>query len=134
MFTLAEGDVSVLDGFQEKSAGNIVREVSEKRGVSLERFLYALGILHVGEETARVLARRVGEVKSISKVVKNIQNFSLEELQGIDDVGPKVAESIYSWFRDKRNLDLLERLEGVGVVIVNNESRIMNHELWPLSS
>ena len=57
IFTLREGDIAALERFGEKSAENIVREVGEKKRVTLPRFLYALGILHVGEETAIVLAK-----------------------------------------------------------------------------
>ena len=57
IFTLAKGDIAALARFGEKSAENIVTEVAEKKKVTLARFLYALGILHVGEETAITLAR-----------------------------------------------------------------------------
>ncbi|MDO8751939.1 MAG: NAD-dependent DNA ligase LigA, partial [Candidatus Wolfebacteria bacterium] len=63
IFTLEEGDIKVLERFGEKSAENITREISEKKEISLPRFLYALGILHVGEETAQLVAREIRNSK-----------------------------------------------------------------------
>ena len=79
-----------------------------------------MGIIHVGEETARTLAGKF-KVQSSKLKVKEFtdyfQNLSLEELQEISDIGPVVAKSIYDWFREKRNINLLEKLEKVGVEI-----------------
>lgn len=124
IFVLTKDEISKLPRFGEKSAENIVSEISERKRISLPRFIYALGILHVGEETSQLLARRViSEIKGqtskvkISDVSKILQNFSLDELQLIPDIGPKVADSIYRWFRDKRNLELLKKLDEAGVEI-----------------
>jgi DNA ligase (NAD+) len=126
-FTLRAGDIAALERFGEKSAENIVREVSEKRRITLPRFLYALGILHVGEETAIALARnlefphaggRDGHHEiSIKNILKTFRELSLDDLQKIPDIGPKVAQSIYDWFHEARNAKLLERLEKAGVEI-----------------
>lgn len=146
-FTLKAGDIAALEHFGEKSAENIVREASLKRRVTLQRFLYALGILHVGEETAMALARafdfdeaeapgaatarraRTGSGSSkkhaapalheikIKNILRKFQNLSLEDLQTVPDIGPKVAGSIQAWFRDPRNVQFLERLENVGVEV-----------------
>jgi len=69
----------------------------------LPRFLTALGIFHVGEETAELLAKK-------AKSIEVLSDMPVEELQKIDGIGPKVAESIFDWFRDKRNRELLGRL------------------------
>jgi len=78
----------------------------------------------VGEETAQLLARQViAKIKNqrskikISEFLQILQEFSLEDLQKIPDIGPKVAQSIHGWFREKRNIRLLERLEKAGVRI-----------------
>jgi DNA ligase (NAD+) len=129
-FTLQAGDIAALERFGEKSAENIVREVSEKRRVMLPRFLYALGILHVGEETALALARNIEfahsggrdhgdanhEIK-IKDILQKFRELSLEDLQKVPDIGPKVAQSIYDWFRESRNMKLLERLEKANVEV-----------------
>jgi len=120
IFTLQKGDIATLERFGEKSAENIVKEIEEKKTVSLPRFLFALGILHVGEETAGLLADRLATQQgriTVSGVADFYRNLSIEELQKIPDIGPKVAESIHSWFRESRNLKLLGKLEKVGLHI-----------------
>ncbi len=122
IFTLQKGDIEALERFGERSAENIVREVAEKRRVTLPRFLYALGILHIGEETAVALAKYLdfphakGSV-AIGDITKTFENFSLEVLQEVPDIGPKVAQSIYDWFRERRNTELLSHLERAGVEV-----------------
>jgi DNA ligase (NAD+) len=125
IFELQKGDIAALERFGEKSAENIVAEVAEKKRVTLPRFLFALGILHVGEETAVTLAKNFtfssGAVTHTTIPIKNILKvfsaLSLEDLQKAPDIGPKVAQSIYDWFKEKRNAGLLERLEKAGVVV-----------------
>jgi DNA ligase (NAD+) len=117
IFTLHAGDIAALERFGEKSAENIVRETKEKRRVTLSRFLYALGILHVGEETAALLAKNVDHEITIKNILKKFQSLSLEDLQKMPDIGPVVAKSIYDWFHEERNTKLLERLEKAGVIV-----------------
>ncbi|OHA54520.1 MAG: hypothetical protein A2Z62_00565 [Candidatus Terrybacteria bacterium RIFCSPLOWO2_02_42_20] len=103
IYDLKEGDLEPLERFGEKSAKNIVNAINEKKETTLPRFLTALGIFHIGEETAELLAKS-------AKSVKTLSGMSAEELQKIDGIGPKVAESVFDWFKDKRNRELLERL------------------------
>ena len=123
LFDLAEGDIAPLERFGEKSAQNLVWAIKSAKTVSLPRFLFALGIMHVGEELARTMAQEVAKkIKNKSRLkIKNIadffQNFSAENLENIPDVGPKVARSIHQWFHDRRNVAFLEKLERVGVEI-----------------
>jgi len=124
IFTISEERVAKLEGFGEVSAKKIMEEVERKKQVTLTRFILALGILHVGEETAQLLAERAarelkvkgGKLKA-GEITDFFQRQTLEELQEIQDIGPKVAESIYEWWRDKENLKLVEKLERNGVVI-----------------
>lgn len=122
IFELQKGDIAALERFGEKSAENIVEEVVLKKKVTLPRFLYSLGILHVGEETAITLAKHFdfphknGTV-SIRDIAKLFEGLSLDDLQQVPDVGPKVAQSIYDWFREKRNISLIERFEKAGVEV-----------------
>ncbi|RJQ30691.1 NAD-dependent DNA ligase LigA [Candidatus Parcubacteria bacterium] len=103
IYDLKEGDIEPLERFGEKSAKNLISSINLRRKISLSRFLTALGIEHVGEETAELLAER-------AKSVKNLSDMSLETLQEIEGIGPKVAQSVYDWFRDRHNHDFLERL------------------------
>lgn len=120
IFALKEGDVAALPRFGEKSAHNIIEEVLSKKEVSLERFLYSLGIIHVGEETARVLSRvlkTTTRTLAPLQVSETLSGFSLEQLQDVPDVGPVVARSIYDWFHDSANIKLLKKMDKVGIII-----------------
>ncbi len=126
ILTLKRGDIAVLERFGEKSAENIVSEIEAKKKISLSRFIYALGILHVGEETSRVLAERFqaqGNRLSMKDFIKQAQAFTLEELQKIPDIGPKVSESIYQWFHDQKNIKLLLKLEKAGLEIIVEKTK-----------
>jgi len=103
IYDLKEGDLEPLERFGEKSAKNIVNAVNVARTATLPKFLTALGIFHVGEETAELLAKE-------AKSVEVLSDMPAEELQKIDGIGPKVAKSVFYWFKDKRNRELLERL------------------------
>ncbi|MDO8574478.1 MAG: NAD-dependent DNA ligase LigA [bacterium] len=116
IFSLKEGDIAILERFGEKSAENIIREINQKKSIPLSRFIYSLGILHVGEETGILLSKEY-PVKTINELIKKFQSLSKENLQTISDIGPKVAESIYSWFQDKKNIEFLKKLEKAGVTI-----------------
>ena len=137
IFTLEKGDIEILERFGEKSAENLVTEIGEKKKITLPRFIFSLGILHVGEETANLLAQTISNFKSqISNPidsVKTFENLSLERLQQIRDIGPKVAQSIYDWFRDKRNEKFLEKLDKVGVQILASHISHLASKLKGLS-
>src|SRR5262249_55291348 len=112
IFTLEKGDISALPRFGEKSGENIVNENEERKRIPLARFVYALGILHVGEETSVLLAREIekhGHIKTPLDVLRVMRKFSAEDLERISDVGPIVAKSIHEWFKESRNAKLLEK-------------------------
>ena len=110
LFELTEGDLIPLERFAEKSSANLVAAIQASKRIPLVRFLYALGIRHVGEETAIDLAERFLSLEKLQKA-------SQEELEAVRDVGGGVARSIYAWFRTKENLNFIKRLQKVGVVI-----------------
>jgi len=116
LFNLKKEELISLERFAIKSATNFIEAVSGKKEISLPRFIYALSIRNVGEETALDLIKYFGSLRRIKEA-------SLSELENIQDVGPVVAQSIYSWFREKKNLDYLEKLEKVGVKITKYESK-----------
>jgi DNA ligase (NAD+) len=131
IFTLKEGDIEVLERFGGKSAQNIIYETKSRKIISLPRFINALGILHVGGETALLLARSIMEnVKSgkgrikIKDIINYMLYVSLDNLQEIKDIGPKVARSIYDWFREQRNEKFLEKLERAGVEIISEKFKV----------
>ncbi len=119
-FTLTEGDLKPLERFAEKSASNLVAAIAARKKVSLSRFLFAIGIRHVGELMARDLAKEMSrkfQIKNILDLTKALQGLSIEELQNIEGVGDVVAKSIDEYFRDEKNIKLLEKLYKAGVEI-----------------
>ncbi len=113
IFTLEVGDLAQLERFGEKSAENLVAAINLARQVTLPRFLFALGIAHVGEETALRLANHFGSLQKI-------QTASLEELEVVDDVGKRVAAEIVQYFADDTNQSLIARLLQNGVTILSH--------------
>lgn len=110
-FELKEQDLVSLERFAQKSASNIVSAIQDSKKIPLYRFIYALGIRHIGEQTAIDLAKRF-------KRIDNLKNASLEELEAISEIGVVTARSIYQWFRQKRNIDSLEKFKKTGVKIL----------------
>ena len=126
IFLLKKGDIAALPQFGEKSAENILRETSAKKEIALLRLIYSLGILHIGEETARLLARRITDgqvVRAPSELLTTIGKLSLDDLMRIPDIGPKVAESIHNWFREERNVKFLKKLDEVGILVERQADR-----------
>lgn len=110
IFTLSKEDITPLERFGEKSAENIVKEIKLKKKISFPKFLLALGILHVGEETARDLAMNFGTIFKLGKA-------TLEEINEIKNIGPAVSESVFNYFKDENNLLFIEKLLKNGVII-----------------
>lgn len=104
LFELKEGDIEPLERFAEKSSENLIASIQGKQKVTLPKFVYALGIRNVGEETAVDLAKYFGSIKKIKEA-------KIKDLDIILDIGPVVSKSIYEWFQDKDNLRYLEKLE-----------------------
>ena len=126
LFTLVRGDVEGLEGFAEKSADNLIVAINQAKTQPLNRFIYALGIRHVGEETAIRLAEHFLKLEKIMLA-------SLEELQQVNDIGPRVAESIYEWFQDAGNKKLISDLILNGVKIESQKSKVKSQKFANLS-
>ncbi len=110
LFDLKEGDIFPLERFAEKSAKNLVLAIQSKKKITLPRFIYALGIRNIGEQTAIDLERHFGSLTRLASAQK-------EDLRKIGGVGPIVAESIFIFFREKRNIEFLGKLKKSGVKI-----------------
>jgi DNA ligase (NAD+) len=110
IFSLTEGDLVPLERFAEKSAANLIRAINQSKEISLAKFIFALGIRHVGEETAINLARHFGQLEKLKKA-------SLEELLKVKDIGEVVAQSIFKWFNNRTNQRLLDKLIKSGLRI-----------------
>lgn len=126
IFELKEGDLIPLERFAEKKAKNIIDAIEKSKKISLAHFIFSLGIRHVGEETAIDLANYLSSVSEDGDEMKfhrlgsieKLKKTTKEELERIPDVGPEVSESIYKWFRQKRNQKLIHDLLRVGVKIL----------------
>ncbi|MEZ4156823.1 MAG: NAD-dependent DNA ligase LigA [Candidatus Paceibacterota bacterium] len=116
IFNLKAKEIEALERFGEKSAQKLISEIENSKHITLERFIYSLGILHVGEETAICLPISLAHHRSRS-LVEKMNQLTEEQLQEIQDIGPKVAKSIYEYFNSKANQELLLRLEKAGVQI-----------------
>ncbi|MFH1207282.1 MAG: NAD-dependent DNA ligase LigA [Patescibacteria group bacterium] len=110
LFDLEESDLEPLERFAEKSAENLVSAIQAAKKVTLARFIYALGIRHVGEETAIDLAQNFG---SVEKII----HASSDEFNAIRDIGGVVAKSLHEYFRDAQNVSLVKKLLRKGVII-----------------
>ena len=110
LYFLKKEKLAELERMAEKSAQNIIDAIDKSREVTLDRFIYALGIRHVGEHMSRVLAKQFGSLE-------NLQKANAERLEQIHEVGPQVAESVSSFFKEKKNLATIQKLLKGGVKI-----------------
>ena len=106
--------IGELEGFGERSISNLQSAINNSKNQPLHRLLYALGIRFVGETTAKTLARSVSHLL-------DFQNYSLEDLQNLEDIGPKVGGSIYHFFRNKDNVKMIRQLEKLGLKLKNDK-------------
>jgi DNA ligase (NAD+) len=110
LYGLAErrDELIALDRMGAKSADNLLQQIETSKDAGLARLIYGLGIRHVGERTATILANRYGDVEGLSAATQ-------DELANIHEIGEVVASSVYAWFQSSRNRKLIERLAKAGV-------------------
>jgi len=108
LYLLTREQLAELERMGEKSAANIVSALAQGRRPPLRRFLYALGIRHVGEATARTLAEAFPDVRSLYRATE-------EDLMRVKDVGPEMARAIAAFFHDARNRENIEALLEAGI-------------------
>ncbi|NMC51578.1 NAD-dependent DNA ligase LigA [Candidatus Kuenenbacteria bacterium] len=108
IFTLTQDDLWPLERFAEKSAKNLIASIEKAKHVAWPKFIFALGIRNVGEKTALDLSAHF-------PTLEKLQSATQEELIAVPEVGPVVAESIFSWFQDKHNQKFIDHLLGHGV-------------------
>ena len=108
LYALTRQQLIALDGWQEKSADNFLASLEASRNVPFDRVLYALGIRHVGEQTAKTLARQFGSIEALA-------GASREDLVQIEDIGDTVADSILAYFASEAGRDTVRRLQEAGL-------------------
>ena len=114
IYTLNFEAIGKMGGFGKKSIDNLKAAIEASKQQPLHRLVFALGIRFVGETTAKVLANKVSHLM-------DLKNYTVEELQQLEDIGIKVAGSIYQFFKNEQNIEMLERLESLGVQMNNTK-------------
>lgn len=112
IYRLPFNDIRQLEGFGEKSITNLQNAIEASKKQPLHRLIFALGIRYVGETTAKVLAHAV-------KHLFDFKEYSIDDLQKLEDIGPKVAGSIHRFFQNADNINLLKELEILGLILKN---------------
>jgi DNA ligase (NAD+) len=108
IYTLTKDKLLSLERMGDKSAENILREIDNSKKLPLERVIFGLGIRFVGERTAQFLAEHFGDMTALEKA-------SEEELQQVEEVGPRIAKSIVEFFAEPKNRELVEELRTAGL-------------------
>jgi DNA ligase (NAD+) len=114
LYKLGVAKLIELERLADKSAQNLVANLERSKHTTLQRFLYALGIRHVGESTARDLAKHFGQLD-------RILGASVERLLEVPDIGPVVAGSIHTFFAQPHNREVVEQLRAVGITWQEHE-------------
>ncbi|HZT71322.1 MAG TPA: NAD-dependent DNA ligase LigA [Terriglobia bacterium] len=108
LYSLTEEQLMSLERMGAKSAQNLLSEIEKSKSNELARVIYAIGIRFVGERTAQLLADHFGSLDRLERA-------TAEELYEVEEIGPKVAQSIVEFFREKRNRDVIEKLRKAGL-------------------
>src|SRR5207247_11253823 len=108
IYKLTKDKLLSLERMGDKSAENVLREIENSKKLPLERVIYGLGIRFVGERTAQFLAEHFGDIEAL-------MNASEEELQDVEEVGPRIAKSILEFFAEPKNRELVDELRAAGL-------------------
>jgi DNA ligase (NAD+) len=108
IYQLTKEQLIALERMGDKSAQNVLDNIAASKGRTLTRVLFALGIRYVGYQNAELLARAFGSMDAV-------RTASLEQIVGVEGIGPKIAESVYAWFRDPDDVRIVDKLIAAGV-------------------
>ena len=126
LYTLGLAKLTALDRMANKSAANILAGLEKSKTTSLARFLYALGIRHVGETTAKDLALHFGGID-------RVMDARVEQLLEVNDVGPVVAHSLRTFFDQAHNREVVEQLRAAGITWPEHDGRAASAAPLPLA-
>ena len=115
LYELKPEQLTGLEGFAEKSARRVVDGIQASRSVPFERVVFALSIPYVGETTAKKVARAAGSID-------RLMQMSVAELESVEDVGPRIAQTIVDFFADPSNVEIVNRLKAAGVQMETEQS------------
>jgi DNA ligase (NAD+) len=120
LFALTKDQILTIEGFAERSASLFLTAIERSKQVSLDRFLFGLGIRQVGEHTANILARQFGSLEAL--LAADRQAF-----ESIHDIGPEIASSLESFFQEPHNRQVIARLIQLGLTIIRDPLHTHGH-------
>ena len=127
IFNLNYNKIEKLDGWGKLSVSNLKFSIDKKKNISLERFIYSLGIRHIGQENAKLISRHL---KSSANFFKLIENKNIENLSNIDGIGETQIHSIKNFFLNKTNirvlLDLKKKVKISSIVTISKDGLLKN--------
>ena len=127
IFNLNYQEIKKLEGWGKLSVANLKFSIEQKKEISLERFIYSLGIRHIGQENAKLIARHLKSSINFSKLSKNKY---IDDLSNIDGIGPTQIQSIKNFFSNKTNLNVLNELNKIlsilNIIPINNNGLLKN--------
>jgi DNA ligase, NAD-dependent len=126
LYYLSSEQLLGLEKVAEKSASNVLKSIERSKNRPLNRVIFAMGILHVGEEYAELLAENFASIDELAKAGR-------DELLSIPSIGPKIADSILAFFRQEENKKFIEKLRGTGVRLAKEEAEKAKPEELPLA-
>jgi DNA ligase (NAD+) len=118
VYRLPYDAIEQMEGYGKKSVDKLKEAIEKSKQQPLHRLVYGLGIRYVGETTAKILANRVNHLL-------DYKEMSVEELQTLEDVGPKVAGSIHAFFRNPASVQVLQELEAIGLMLKNEKKEMV---------
>nr|WP_315075225.1 NAD-dependent DNA ligase LigA [uncultured Porphyromonas sp.] len=122
LYRLTADDILSLDGFKECATGNLLGSIEQSKSRPFPAILFGLGIRYVGENVAKILTRTFNSIEALMEA-------SQEELQTIDGIGKRIAESIVSFFADERNQKIIAALKEFGVTLSNPSEEDFSEEI-----
>ncbi|MCX6734484.1 MAG: NAD-dependent DNA ligase LigA [Candidatus Peregrinibacteria bacterium] len=126
IFLLKPEDVMGLELFKEKRTNNLFTSIENSKTIALERFLFALGIRYLGEQSsydfAKFIVAHIQDKNNlnIKDLLGIIKTFTVDQIENIDGIGEKIGETLYEWFNDEKNQSYLEKLSGVGIKLTTS--------------
>src|SRR5438132_8424741 len=114
IYKITKADLLQLERMGDKSAQNVLDEIEASKKLPLQRVIYGLGIRFVGERTAEFLAEHFGSLDALMQA-------SLDQLQEVNEVGPRVAQSLFDFFQEPKNRELIERLRKAGLTFTGKK-------------
>ena len=122
LYSLSFGQITELEGFKEKSIRNLLESLEASRARPFGSVLFALGIRHVGETIAELLA-------SEFSTVELLQEASEEDIAAVDGIGPEIARSVWSYFDNETNRKLIEKLSAAGLKLRESSPQVRANQI-----